>query len=260
MSSDASLPAVFIGHGSPMNTLEENRYTQAWSAFGRSIPRPRAILAISAHWFINATAVTAMAAPRTIHDFYGFPDELFAFEYPAPGSPAIASEVVDQVAPTWVGLDHDQWGLDHGTWSILAHMFPEADVPVLQLSIDAGKPSRYHVELGRALEPLRHKGILIFGSGNVVHNLRRIQFSKPDAGEDWAVRFDHAATELMLHRPGAIDELDRHPDYRAASPTPDHLLPLYYIAGVADAAGTTVEPFTEGCAYGSLSMTSYAVR
>jgi 4,5-DOPA dioxygenase extradiol len=259
MSTTPVLPAAFVGHGSPMNTLETNRYTTAWSELAASIPTPRAILAVSAHWYINATAVTAMARPKTIHDFFGFPDELFAVEYPAPGAPELAAEVADLVAPTWVGLDTDSWGLDHGTWSVLAHMFPRADVPVVQLSIDASKPADHHVALGAALEPLRRSGVLVLASGNVVHNLRELDWGSPEAGAPWAREFDDAARVLMTERPGDIAELATHRHARRAAPTPDHLLPLYYVAGMAAAAGRVARPFAEGCAMGSLSMTSYAL-
>lgn len=253
-------PAVFVGHGSPMNTLDDNRYTQAWSNVAESAPRPTAILAISAHWYINASAVTAMPHPRTIHDFYGFPDELFAMRYDAPGSPQLAAEIAELVKPAWVGLDHDSWGLDHGTWSVLVHMYPDADIPVVQLSIDASKPADYHVDLGAALEPLRRRGVMIVASGNVVHNLGRLQWDQPDSAFDWAREFDDAARELMAERPGDIAELVRHRHFRLAAPTPDHLLPLFYLGGVAAAARMSATPFVTGYAMGSLSMTSYAVN
>src|SRR6478735_8506828 len=184
------MPAVFVGHGNPMNALEPNRWTEAWKAFGASIPRPRAILAVSAHWYVNASVLTAQAQPPTIHDFYGFPEELFAVQYPAPGDPALAQEIVDLVAPTWVGLDRDSWGIDHGTWSVLVHLWPEADVPVVQLSVHAAE--------------------------TVEHHLGRIEWGNPDGGADWARRFDEAARGVMLDDPASIGSLVDHPDYAAA--------------------------------------------
>jgi 4,5-DOPA dioxygenase extradiol len=253
------MPAAFIGHGSPMNTLETNRYTAAWRAFGASIPRPRAVLAISAHWYINGSALTAMPRPRVIHDFYGFPPELFAFDYPAPGAPEIAEEIAEAVKPQWVGLDRDSWGLDHGTWSVLAHVFPRADVPVIQLSLHGGRDAEYHVELGRRLASLRERGILVVGSGNIVHNLRLIDFRQPDLAFDWALRFDEAVTAAMTGRPEELMALPAHPAYGLSVPTPDHYLPLYYIAGMAEAAATAAEVLVRGCTMGSISMTSFVV-
>jgi 4,5-DOPA dioxygenase extradiol len=253
------MPAAFIGHGSPMNALERNRYTDAWRTFAAAIPRPRAILAISAHWYTNATAVTAMARPRTIHDFYGFPDSLFAVEYPAPGSPEVADEVVRAVDPVWVGLDHDTWGIDHGSWSVLRHMYPNADVPVVQLSIDATKPLEYHLDLGSRLAALRDQGILILGSGNIVHNLGRMDPSRPDQGFDWAQRFDRDARAILTEDPASIADLRRHADFALAVPTPDHFLPSVFLAGLAAASGESLEVLVDGCAYGSLSMAAYGL-
>ena len=255
----AELPALFIGHGSPMNTLERNGFTNAWRRMGELLPKPRGLLVVSAHWFFGATAVTAMPRPRTIHDFYGFPPALSEFEYPAPGSPEVAEEVVEAVKPIWCGLDHDQWGLDHGTWSVLAHMYPEADVPVVQLSINALKALDYHVELGKKLASLRDQGIMLIASGNVVHNLGRVQWNKPDAAFDWAERFDDAVVRQLADDPESILSVTDHPDYVSAVPTPDHFIPLLYLAGMAAASNSKPEALVRGYAMGSVSMTCYGV-
>lgn len=251
------MPAAFFGHGNPMNALEHNRYTEAWNNFGASIPTPRAVLVVSAHWYVNITAVTAMRMPRTIHDFYGFPQELFDVEYPAPGDPEIAQRVIDIVQPTYVGRDEDSWGLDHGTWSVLVHMFPKADVPVLQLSINAELPFDYHFNLGAQLHDLRREGVLIVGSGNIVHNLRLIDWTKPGEGTDWAHRFDDEVRSIMTSDSSKLATSIEHPDFRLASPTPDHFLPLAYLAGLSAQANQPTRTLVDGYEMGSLSMTAY---
>lgn len=251
------LPAAFIGHGTPMNALNHNRYTEAWANFAASMPTPRAVLVVSAHWYVNITAVTAMATPRTIHDFYGFPQPLFDVQYPAAGDPDVARRIVDVVEPTYVGLDTDSWGIDHGTWSVLVHMFPRADVPVIQLSINAELPFDYHFNLGTKLHALRSEGVLILGSGNVVHNLRLVDWRMPGEGTEWAHRFDDSVREIMTDDPAALGASTDHRDYALAAPTPDHFLPLAYVAGLSAAANAPTRTLIDGYEMGSLSMTAY---
>lgn len=257
----STINALFVGHGSPMNAVETNNFTHGWSDLGAEILRqrkPRAIVAVSAHWYTRGTAVTAMQTPQTIHDFYGFPQELFDVQYPAPGDPEIASLVQDIAKPTLVAKDYE-WGIDHGTWSVLTHMFPKADIPVLQVSIDATQPLAHHMEMGRKLASLSQShDVLLVGSGNVVHNLRVIDWQAGDKGFDWADRFDNAAMELMLDDPSRIASLTDHQDFAKAVPTPDHFLPLAYLAGAAMAGGK-VGTFNEMRSLGSLSMTGYTL-
>lgn len=253
------MPAAFLGHGSPMNALDANRYTAAWRAFGAAVPRPRVILAVSAHWHVPMLAVTAMPRPRTIHDFYGFPPALSAIQYPAPGLPGLVEEIADAVQPDTVGADIDGWGLDHGTWSVLAHAFPEADVPVVQLSLDARRPADWHLALAARLAPLREAGVLVVGSGNVVHNLHAIDWRQPDAAFDWTRRMDDAVREAMIGAPDRAAALSAHPDFARAHPTDEHFLPLLYLAGLAAQAGAGADVLIDGYAYGSLSMASYTL-
>ncbi len=255
-------PAVFLGHGSPMNALHTTRYSDAWAAFGRAAlatSRPKAIVVVSAHWYLNATAATAMDQPRTIHDFFGFPPELFAVQYAAPGSAEVAALLTETAEPMWVGQDLDSWGFDHGAWSVLVHAFPAADIPVVQLSIDGSKPFAYHVELARRLRPLRDEGVLFLASGNIVHNLRTLDRNAAGQGFDWAVRFDRDLTEATLQ--GDADALvaaEHRDDFLLASPTPDHYLPLLYLAGLR-VDGEPAEVLVDGYELGSLSMTSIRI-
>jgi 4,5-DOPA dioxygenase extradiol len=253
-------PAIFFGHGNPMNALLSNEYTKSWAAIGTSIPRPEAVLCISAHWYIPATLVTAMPAPPTIHDFSGFPPELHAINYPAQGNLALAKRVQELLTPVRVGLD-SQWGLDHGAWSVLCHVFPEADVPVVQLSIDNTQPPDYHYEIGKQLAPLRDEGVLIIGSGNLVHNLPAYAWGKPAAEPlDWAIRFDTKVRDLLLE--GQNQPLIHYeslgPDARQAAPTPDHYLPLLYIIALRKKDDKISFP-VEGFDGGSVSMLTVMV-
>jgi len=251
------MPAAFLGHGSPMNALEHNRYTASWAHFGATQPRPRAVVCLSAHWFRPGTAVTAMQQPPVIHDFGGFPPELFAYDYPAPGSPAVAREVAEVLDPTAVEVDETTWGLDHGTWSVLTHVYPEADVPVVQISLDATASWRDHYDLGVRLAPLREQGLLVVGSGNVVHNLSRLDMGLLESGASWARAFNETAIKVMTQDPAGVLGLLDHPDFAAAVPTAEHFLPLVYLAGMAAAANQTPEVMVDGYAMGSLSMTSF---
>jgi 4,5-DOPA dioxygenase extradiol len=248
------MPVVFIGHGNPMLTLTDNRFTRAWQHIGDSLPRPKAIVVVSAHWYRDGVAVTAMDAPRTIHDFSGFPQELFDVRYAAPGAPALAQRVCDLLAPLQVELDYS-WGLDHGTWAVLKHVYPRADVPIVQLSIDASQPAQFHYDLGKRLAPLRNEGILIVGSGNVVHNLRMARWEEDAAPYDWAQRFELVIKDHMGrgdHAP-LIDFHRLDPQAALSVPSPDHYLPLLYVAG-AQTKGDAVAFPVEGIDMGSMSM------
>ena len=245
------MPTVFVGHGSPMNTLEDNAHTRAWRQLGESLPRPTAILAVSAHWYTRGTGVTAMAQPRTIHDFYGFPPALFAVKYPAPGATALASRVQELLQPVRVVADQE-WGLDHGTWSVLVHMYPHADIPVAQLSIDATQPADYHYGLGQRLAALRDEGVLILGSGNVVHNLGRARWGSA-AAYPWATSFNDQLRSSLARgdHAFAIGYEQAGEAAQLAVPTPEHYLPLLYVLG---AGGGQISFPTDGIELGSISM------
>ncbi len=249
------MPAIFFGHGNPMNALLKNAYTDGWAAIGEAMPRPKAALSVSAHWYVPATAVTATLTPRTIHDFGGFPRELYEVEYPAPGSTALAQSVRDLIAPVAVKTD-THWGLDHGTWSVLCHVFPQADIPIVQLSIDETQPPEFHYEIGKRLAPLRDEGVLIIGSGNLVHNLHTYAWGSHRVEPfDWAIRFEKQARELLLkgdHAPLiAYETLGR--DAQLSIPTPEHYLPLLYVIATRREGEQVTFP-VEGVDGGSVSM------
>lgn len=255
-----TMPALFLGHGNPMNALRRNEWTDAWAALGQANAHTKAVLCISAHWQTRGVAVTAMTNPRTIHDFGGFPPELYQVQYPAPGDAALATRVQELLTPLPVQRD-EQWGLDHGAWGVLCHVFPNADVPIVQLSLDATQPASFHYELGKRLAPLRDEGVLIVGSGNLVHNLRAYAWGQENvAPYDWAVRFEQQARERM--RAGndapliAYESLGN--DAVLSIPTPEHYLPLLYVLALRQPGEPTAFP-VEGTEGGSLSMLSVQI-
>ncbi|MEP4534956.1 MAG: 4,5-DOPA dioxygenase extradiol [Cyclobacteriaceae bacterium] len=258
-SNSEKMPVLFLGHGNPMNAIEENEFVKGFRNVASTLPRPNAILCISAHWYTRGTKVTAMQMPPTIHDFGGFPQELFQVQYPAPGHPALAAETKKLLDPVMVELD-EKWGLDHGAWSVIKHLYPDADVPVIQLSIDFTKPPVWHYELAQQLKSLRNKGVLIIGSGNILHNLRLVDFknfNKVDYGYDWAIEAHEKTNQWILdgnYQP-LLDYRNQGQAIQLAVPTPDHFLPLIYSLGLQDKADC-LELFNDKLLAGSLSMTS----
>jgi 4,5-DOPA dioxygenase extradiol len=251
----ARMPVIFFGHGNPMNAISKNDYTRAWSILASKLPKPEAILSISAHWYIHGVSLTSMAKPPTIHDFGGFPEELYKISYPAPGDPKLAKRVQKALSSIPAGLD-TAWGLDHGTWSVLYHVYPKADIPVVQLSIDECQPAAFHYEIGRKLSSLRDQGILVIGSGNLVHNLHAYSWGHHQSQPyDWAVRFEEKVRKLILagdHKP-IIDYEMLGQDALLSIPTPDHYLPLLYVLGISN-KGESIEFPVEGIDGGSVSM------
>jgi len=253
------MPAIFFGHGSPGNVMEENRITTTWRDLGKEIGKPKGVICISAHWFIGGTGVTAMERPRTIHDFGGFPKIMYEMHYDAPGDPALAARVAERLKPIDVALDQS-WGFDHGTWCVLTKVYPEADVPIVQLSIDARKPPRFHYELGRMLAPFRDEGILIAGSGNIVHNLPEMNWRSQSGGYQWAQRFgDYIRKAIVEDEPdNIVNYAEFGRDAMLSVPTPEHYLPLLYVIGARDAADD-IRFENEFVEYGSLDMTTVVV-
>lgn len=254
------MPTAFFGHGSPMNALEKNRYTLAWERFGQSTPRPRSVLCVSAHWCTRGTAVTAMEHPRTIHDFGGFPRALNDVQYPARGDPALAARVRQVLAPVEVIEDTYEWGLDHGTWSVLRHVYPNADIPVVQMSLDATQPLSYHYQLAKHLAPFRDEGLLVIGTGNIVHNLRKASRADAAAPFDWAVRFsEEVRSRLLAGDHAALADMNAlGADAPLCIPTPEHYLPLLYVIAL-QRPDDAIEFLTEGIELGSISMMSAVI-
>ncbi|MCO6149309.1 4,5-DOPA dioxygenase extradiol [Flavobacterium sp. NRK1] len=256
---DVKHPVLFIGHGSPMNGIEDNEFSRTWAKMGEQIAKPKAVLVISAHWLTRGTHITAMDEPKTIHDFGGFPQALFDVQYPAKGSPELATTTANLITSTNVGLDHD-WGLDHGTWTVVRHMYPDADISVLQLSIDYNKPPQYHYELAKEIAALRKKGVLIIGSGNMVHNLRMIDWQRlnePNYGFDWAIEMNAIFKQKIANgnHQALIDYETLNKGAKLAIPTPDHYYPLLYTLGLQDKKDE-ISFFNDKLVGGSLNMTS----
>ena len=255
-----TLPAIFFGHGNPMNALLDNRYTEAWRRIGAKLIKPKAILSISAHWYVPETGVTISTSPRTIHDFGGFPRELYQVQYPAPGDPDLARRVQKMLEPLEVRLDNS-WGLDHGTWSVLRHVYPDADIPIVQLSIDETQPASFHFEIGRKLAPLRNEGVLIVGSGNLVHNLHTYAWGRHMADPyDWAVHFETEAKQMMMsgEYKSLVDYERLGPEAMLSIPTPDHYLPMLYVIATRQQNESVTFP-VEGVDGGSISMLSVQI-
>jgi 4,5-DOPA dioxygenase extradiol len=253
-------PVLFIGHGSPINGIEDNEFSKRWNDLGKQLSLPAAVLCISAHWYTRGTFLTAMNQPRTIHDFYGFPQELFNVQYPAPGNPGLAQQTANLVKQTNVVLDHE-WGLDHGCWSVVRQMYPEANIPVLQLSIDGTKPAAWHYELAKELTVLRSKGVLIIGSGNMVHNLQMVDWKNPEGGYDWAEEANRKFKQQI--ESGNYAKLQNYSELGTAVklsiPTPDHYLPLMYVLGLKE-KHEEVKFFNDKVVMGSVSMTSIKIE
>ncbi len=261
-SNTEKMPVLFLGHGSPMNAIEENEFVIGFRTIAKTLPTPNAILCISAHWYTNGTKVTAMEMPKTIHDFGGFPKALFDVQYPAKGSPSLAEETKNILQPTIVELD-EKWGLDHGAWSVIKHLYPDANIPIIQLSIDYTKPAQYHFELAQQLNSLRHKGILIIGSGNIIHNLGLVDFAnfnKDNYGFDWAIEARETINKFLLNEnyQPLINYEKQSKAFQLAIPSPDHYLPLIYTLGLQQ-KNETIELFNDKLVAGSLSMTSIKI-